>query len=191
MKKSLLLMLLSTVSWGAIAQTCISDISKSAPNSRFITNENGTVEDLKTGLIWMRCPLGKVWNSANNECTGKTASFSWQPALNEAHLINSSKLHRLHKFGGYENWRLPSIKELISLVEKACHTPTLNTKAFPNFIDLGEWSIPETTATLWSSTATGSGDSVLVFNSVFGETLIQSPNMAGGDYGALLVTDSK
>ncbi|BCL73250.1 hypothetical protein TUMSATVNIG1_52230 [Vibrio nigripulchritudo] len=188
MKKFMLTMLLTLTSSGAMAQICAADITKSAPNSRFVAEDNGTVKDLKTGLVWMRCPLGKTWNNASGSCSGENLGTQWQTILNEVADINSKPLHKLHKFAGYEDWRLPNAKELFSLIEKSCIKPALNTKAFPNFMPADSFS---TTSSLWSSTAAGSGDAALVMDARFGDVLTQLPNKSGGNYGALLVTDSK
>ncbi|WP_104401045.1 Lcl C-terminal domain-containing protein [Vibrio penaeicida] len=188
MKKFMLTMLITLTSSGALAQTCSVDITKSAPNSRFIAQDNGTVKDLKTGLVWMRCPLGKTWDRTQATCTGESQGTQWQTALKEIEDINSKALHKLHKFAGYDSWRLPNTKELFSLIEKGCIKPALNTKAFPNFTVSAD---PSTASTLWSSTAAGSGDVILVMDSDYGEILTQLPNKTGGNYGALLVTDGK
>ncbi|CCN45330.1 conserved hypothetical protein [Vibrio nigripulchritudo MADA3029] len=187
MKKWLLSSALLLVSTGVIAQTCSLDISRSAPNSRFVVEDSGIVKDLKTGLIWMRCPVGKTWDTAQSSCTGDSAEFLWQPALQRANDIANSPLDSLYQFAGVTNWRIPNIKELQSLTEKGCHSPALNSKVFPNFLDSGG----NTTEVLWSSTAAGSGDAALVFNAKFGEVYTQEPNRAGANYAIMMVADSK
>ena len=49
------------------AQECSTDFAKTAPNTRYTYSDKGTVTDLKTGLTWMRCPVGMTWNAANEE----------------------------------------------------------------------------------------------------------------------------
>ncbi|MDP2574454.1 DUF1566 domain-containing protein [Vibrio penaeicida] len=186
MKKWLILSVLLLTSVSAFAQICSPNISRSAPNSRFVVQDSGIVKDLKTGLTWMRCPVGKTWDASQSSCSGKSAEFLWQPALQRANDIANSPLDSLYQFAGVTNWGLPNIKELQSLIEKGCHTPMLNSKAFPNFIDKDV----VTTRTIWSSTPVGSGDAVLVLNTVHGEIYSQEPNKAGANYAIMMVSDS-
>ena len=59
----------------------------------FATNANGTVTDRSTGLMWTRDPGAKV--TCEQAAAGATAC----------------------RVGGYADWRLPSIKELYSLMD--------------------------------------------------------------------------
>lgn len=62
-------------------------------------NGDGTISDLITGLMWQRDPGSKVsWASAN----ARTSSVGRVSALTLA---------------GYSDWRLPTIKELYSLID--------------------------------------------------------------------------
>ncbi len=102
------------------AQTCKDDITPTTPDSRFTTNGNGTVTDNKTKLIWMRCSLGQTWDGAT--CSGDASTYIWQQALTAA---------ESHGFGGSGAWRLPNIKELVSIVEISCYDPAINQTIFP------------------------------------------------------------
>ncbi len=67
------------------------------PSPRFIDNNDGTVTDRLTGLMWEK-------TSASNH-------FKWNNAItSRIAALNSSAL------GGYRDWRLPNIHELYSLV---------------------------------------------------------------------------
>ena len=102
------------------AQTCRPNIKETTPASRFTVNANGTVLDKRTGLIWKRCAEG----FSGTQCaTGTAAHVNWGSALTLA--MNSS-------FAGYKDWRLPSSKELESLVEIKCWLPSINLAVFPN-----------------------------------------------------------
>jgi hypothetical protein len=115
-----LFLYLMAVSLAIGAQTCNGTLS--APDSRYAVAANGmTVLDQQTGLIWARCPNGMNWDGA--ACAGTATSYTWQEALTAA---DTSTL------AGYTDWRLPNIKELISLVEPGCVDPALNTRIFPN-----------------------------------------------------------
>jgi len=73
--------------------------------AHFTDNGDGTVNDSNTGLQWMRCALGQTWR--NNTCEGKAKKYPWQAALDKA---------KDYRYAGYSNWRVPTIKELNSLV---------------------------------------------------------------------------
>ena len=79
--------------------------------------------------MWMRCSLGQTWDG--NSCTGTDATYTWQHALNAADI---------HSFAGYEDWRVPNIKELGSLVEQDCYSPAINQSIFSNAGSNGYWS---------------------------------------------------
>jgi hypothetical protein len=98
-----------------------------------ITEPNHLVVDTKTGLMWMRCPLGYTWDT--NTCTRdekKTAEFTWPDAVAAAGNHTS--------FAGYQDWRLPNRKELASIVEGACFDPAINLSIFPSTEAKGYWS---------------------------------------------------
>lgn len=62
---------------------------------------NNAVIDRKTGVTWRRCLEGMLWNGTS--CTGTTLAFSHQAALSRA--------------SARAGWRLPSAKELVSVVD--------------------------------------------------------------------------
>lgn len=123
-----LLLLLAYTPLGT-AQTCSSNITADAPDSRYILNTNGTALDKKTGLLWMRCALGQFWTG--DTCIGLPQSSSWQQALQSA----ENKV-----FAGQSDWRLPNIKELQSLLESSCYSPAINLTVFPNASSDLYWS---------------------------------------------------
>jgi len=110
-------------------QICNTDqIRQTAPASRFIDNGNQTVTDRATGLIWKQCAQGLFGAGC---ATGVAVTFTWQQALVEAQSEN---------FAGQTDWRLPNIKELSSIVERACFTPAINVAVFPNTPNVIFWS---------------------------------------------------
>lgn len=131
-----LLALLPVIGTGQTCETA--SIPATTPISQFTINNNGTVIDTKTGLMWKRCSEGQTWSGAT--CSGSGASFTWQAALQRAQIHNGSG------FAGFKDWRLPNIKELFSIIEKQCFGPAINLTIFPNTLNKMFWSSsPDTT----------------------------------------------
>ena len=119
------LLLLTLVVGGAQAQTCTPALSPaSTPTSQLLDNGDGTVTDTKTGLMWKQCEEGR---SGSDCASGSAEGFSWQQALQRAQTVNSGG-----GFAGASDWRVPTIKELSSLVEQQCAGPAINLTRFPN-----------------------------------------------------------
>ena len=106
------------------AATCRNDITASTPDQDFTLHNDGTVTHNSTGLMWMRCSLGQIWDGST--CTGAASTFTWQNALGAA------KSHNFANFAGHSDWRLPNKNELASLVEQRCVSPAINSKIFPS-----------------------------------------------------------
>ncbi len=110
---------------------CLADVPNDWPDSRYVkpSPDNGTVTDTVTGLMWQVCSVGQLYNAGN--CVGPTGTLNFNSAL--ANALSST-------FAGYDDWRLPNIKELSSLVARNCHGPAINTTAFPSTSSLVYWS---------------------------------------------------
>jgi hypothetical protein len=113
--------------------TCINventSVPLSTPTSSFTVAADGTALAPKTKLMWMRCLLGQTLTSGL--CTGTASTFTWADALNAA---------KAQTFAGYNDWRLPNVKELLSILEDRCWTPALNADVFPIPQLFGAWS---------------------------------------------------
>ncbi len=118
------LLLLLVLAAPATARQCNDAIPPTAPDERYRDNGDGTVTDLWTGLMWKRCVEGLSGAGCD---IGSVATFTWGAALQRAEAVNASG-----GFAGYNDWRLPNIKELRSLVEHACWSPAINVTHFPN-----------------------------------------------------------
>lgn len=115
-----LLLILVTANVSA-AQTCkYASIRATAPASRFSDNLDGTVTDKASGLQWKRCAEGQTWSGGT--CTGSPTTHFWQQALQLADTAS---------YAGHSDWRLPNIKELSSIVERACYSPAIDQAVFP------------------------------------------------------------
>lgn len=73
------------------------------PAPRFVDNGNGTVTDMLTGLVWLK----------NANCFGHR---SWIQALDDANTLASGSCG-LDDGSLAGEWRLPSVKELASLID--------------------------------------------------------------------------
>ena len=116
---------------------------------QFSDNGDGTVTDMNTGLMWQQAVAGKM---------------SWDEAIAGAKDI---------ELGGYQDWRLPTVKELYSLMDFSGKDPTgfagapkeslrpfINTEFFDfeyGDTEVGEklTSVPFATSTKYVGTSTG------------------------------------
>ncbi|OIR24634.1 hypothetical protein BGC33_04090 [Bathymodiolus thermophilus thioautotrophic gill symbiont] len=114
-----------------------------------LDKKSGTV--VIESLMWKRCSEGQTWNG--NTCIGKGDGYEWQIAQDHAKGVN---------FAEYSDWRVPTIKELNTLVycsnghqikykkdgfdNRGCgkggtrQKPTINQTVFPNTPTNGFWS---------------------------------------------------
>lgn len=101
----------------SLASTCNKSIDESTPAYRFIDNGNGSITDSSTMLVWDKCSVGQTY--INGICDGSPSTFT---SLSEA----------LNFVAKIEGKRLPNIKELSSIVERACVNPSINENIFPD-----------------------------------------------------------
>lgn len=123
----------------ASAQSC-SSLPPSTPAPRFIRNGNGTVSDQQTGLMWKQCLEGQ----RGVNCMGQPNFMSWDTAKHVAGQLSHSR------FAGYSDWRLPTVQELETIVEKQCQAPAINLQIFPHSPSQGVWSVSEANYNAWS-----------------------------------------
>jgi len=83
----------------------------------FTRDANNIVTDSTTGLEWQDDSIGDKmnWIAAIDYCEGLT-------------------------LGGHNDWRLPNINELISLVDDSKHNPSIDTNVFQNTSSENYWS---------------------------------------------------
>jgi len=100
------------------------------PSPRFVDNGDETVTDKLTGLIWTKDAGTPMFGS----CTGGT--MNWQAALDYVACLNSNN------YLGHNDWRLPNINELESLVNEGQSNPAiwLNSQGFTNVQSIYYWS---------------------------------------------------
>jgi len=84
----------------------------------YTDNKNGTITDNYTGLIWKKCPQG----ISGNDCKGGSPSLrEWSKARVECEELS---------FAGKKGWRIPSLKELQSIVDTGVFDPSINKNFF-------------------------------------------------------------
>lgn len=109
-------------------QICNKNKQSSISIDDFTIHDDNTVSDKQTGLMWKRCLEGQTGKSCQND---KAQSYTWSKAFEYA---------KKHKFAGYNDWRLPKQKELISIIEHQCYLPAINSTLFPNEQGSFVWS---------------------------------------------------
>lgn len=110
--------------------------SVTAVQERFQAAASGTIVDSFTGLTWMRCALGQVWTGST--CSGDAATYvqSEIPGLSSGFV-----------YASISNWRVPTVRELQSIVKLSRFNPSTDPTAFPNTpfthfrTSSGEWTI--------------------------------------------------
>jgi hypothetical protein len=113
----------------------VTKIQSTTPIVRFINNNNGTVTDKNTGLVWKKCSEGQIWNKKNDNCEGTANKYIWQTALNSVYKLNSNG-----GFAGKTDWHVPNIKEIASILEAQCYEPAINLTIFPDTPSYDFWS---------------------------------------------------
>ena len=87
------------------------------PAVNFTDNGDGTVTDKVTGLMWQEQDDGK--------------KMTWREAKEYAEGLS---------LGGYTDWRLPTIKELQSIIDYTKKEPSIDTTFFPSTKASFYWS---------------------------------------------------
>jgi len=120
---------------GEAGTACPSGLPELNPTAIYSNVGGPTVTDLRTGLTWATCLHGMNWSG--NSCQGSPSQLTWQEAMA---LVTTGPLAG--------TWRLPSIKELLTLVEECRPGLTMNPTVFagsPGFF-------------VWSSSVPANGD---------------------------------
>jgi len=134
--------------------TCATSNIPGHYTGRYVDNNNGTISDKMTKLLWMKCDLDVPWDDVGKKCqpptdvlgggTGRT-TYTWQEALIAANNTN------INGFAGYNvTWRLPNVKELASILELNCLSNNPNEVNGTYAIDTTVFSTE--VSTYWSST---------------------------------------
>lgn len=111
-------------------QSCSDDYHYDPDRWRF--EKSGVVVDKSTGLMWMRCTLGADWHEGGCVSNGFAASWmNWKTANDRAQQLS---------YAGYDDWRLPTIDELESIVASGCVRPSIDLDVFPKTEERSYWT---------------------------------------------------
>ncbi len=99
----------------------IKRISVQASTGRYSNNKDGTVSDLETGLVWMRCAMGMSFD--NESCIGQPNTYTWDQA---------NQLSGTTTFSSQNDWRLPTVRELNTLISQSVYVPVTDVIALPD-----------------------------------------------------------
>ena len=89
--------------------------------NNYLFEKGHLVLDLKNNIYWLRCSVGQIWD--NSQCQGKAIKLTMKEVM-------LAKKIAKRDLGG--NWRLPTRKELESIVCKTCTKSKIDAKFFPN-----------------------------------------------------------
>ncbi len=121
------------VSAASAQQVCDTlDRPLSTPSARFEDNGDGTVTDKESRLMWLRCSIGQQWNGTN--CTGQWSLHDWSSAQAAAAAVNRSGAQF------FNDWRLPSLREMATITERQCRNPRANLAVFPGTPAVPHWT---------------------------------------------------
>jgi len=95
------------------------------PASRFTDNGNGTITDNLTGLMWLKdanC-MATHYPWFDTDWAPNDGAVLWQTALNFVAGIDNGNFPNCG--AGYQDWRLPNVKEFRSLIDHSQSGPAL------------------------------------------------------------------
>jgi hypothetical protein len=122
---------------------CVRAGAAAVPAPRTVVRNDGTLVDTATGLTWQRAPdpTLRTWSEAGEYCASLGAD------------------------GGATSWRLPSAKELQTLIDETRVDPALDPTAFPD----------TTGDSFWTSSALAGQDGYAWFVSFYAGVAYNSP----------------
>jgi hypothetical protein len=110
------------------------------PVPRFYDTGNGTVTDNLTGLIWT-----KDANVPGPSMCNPGIYKTWQNAVNYVACLNTNS------YLGYNDWRMPNRKELLSLIDYSNYGPALPSDHPFTGVQSGYYWSSTTTAVDWTA----------------------------------------
>ena len=126
---SLLLARFAFLRFLALLLLVCGSITPALAGKTYSDNDDGTVTDPTTGLVWMRCSMGQTWNGTT--CTGKASAYTFDQA---------NALTGTLTFAGQSDWRVPNIRELQTIVDRTVFNPAIDSVVFPAAPSSSYWS---------------------------------------------------
>ena len=124
----------------------------------FQDNQDGTVSDTATGLMWAQVDSGAgAFTLDLSEFTNDDGSLNWEEALAFAEKAD---------YAGYDDWRLPNAKELQSLVDYTRSPDTTDSAAINEIFDstvITNEAGEKDYAFYWTGTSFNPGDNAVYF----------------------------
>ena len=117
---------------GAAAQQICDAGLSTLQLTRFRDNGDGTVTDVDSKLMWMRCSSGQSW--VNDQCSGQATTYNWPDAVREANQISRSG------DAFFNDWRVPALRDLATITDRGCENPRTNLLLFPDTPSSAFWT---------------------------------------------------
>ena len=90
-------------------------------SNHYLMEKEHLILDFRNNVFWIRCSVGQIWK--NNACEGKAIKLTMEQVEQAIKTANE-------QLGG--DWRLPTRKELESIVCFECSKVKIDSKLFPN-----------------------------------------------------------
>ncbi len=119
-----------------------------------VAASGASVLDAWTGLTWQRCAMGQTWSGTG--CDGEAARLSQTDAEQACD----------GSFDGFDDWRMPEITELSSLINYCGHDPAMSSTAFPD----------AARGTFWTATPLAGDTKHWIANKSWGELIFDAPS---------------
>jgi len=129
---------------------------KAWANPRFTDNGDGTVTDNNTGLIWLKQAnaIGNLHSGFDTDGIAGDGKVEWQSAMDFVTAMNAGTYDGgVTPAGTYNDWRLPNVKELESLIDFGFSGPALSNAAGTGHWSEGDAFISVQNNYYWSSTS--------------------------------------
>lgn len=118
------------------------------PENDFLDNGDGTISDFGYNLMWVKCSEGQSGDDClgakgleeefttiicGEEIKGITSATTpnWATAIDYCAGLD---------FAGFQDWYLPTIQELYSIIDTSTSHPAINTVYFPATVSSSYWS---------------------------------------------------
>lgn len=118
----------------------------------FFDNGDGTITDIKTGLMWKKFSEGQGWDRKTKNCTHAPSYVSWIDI--EQYYIDSEERNTFRKllkndsqeesWESMDDWRVPTLHELKSIVDEEYEHPCINPVLFPKTMPHYYWTCTPT-----------------------------------------------